>query len=56
MFQIICALASDVPEVVHELGQLKGVPPNVKLSCEPWSHMNHKDVDCGCLSSDRMGA
>ena len=55
MFQIICALALDVPEVLHELGRLKGVPPNVKLSCEPWGHMNHQDVDCGCLSSDRMG-
>ena len=26
------------------------------LSCEPWGHMNHKDVDCGCLSSYRTGA
>ena len=36
MFQIVCVLALDVPEVLHELGRLKGVPQNVKLSCEPW--------------------
>ena len=35
MFQIVCALALDVPEVLHELGRLKGVPPNFQLSCEP---------------------
>ena len=56
MFQITCALALDVPEVLHELERLQGVPPNVQLSCEPWGHMNHKGVDCGCLSSYRTGA
>ena len=30
MFQIVCTLALDVPEVLPELGRLKGVPPNVK--------------------------
>ena len=35
-----------------ELGQLKGVSPNVALSCEPWGHMNHDDRGCECLSSD----
>ena len=40
MFQIACALALDVPEVLHE----------------SWGHMNNQDVDCGCLSSDRTGA
>ena len=55
MFQIICALAFDVPDVLHELERLRGVPPNVQLSCEPWGHMNHEDNDCVCLSSDRTG-
>ena len=31
MFQIICALALDVPEVLHELGRLKGVPPKCQI-------------------------
>ena len=39
MFQIVCALASEVPAVLLELGQLKGVSPNVGLACEPWGHM-----------------
>ena len=34
---------------------LRSVPPNVQLSCEPWGHLNHADIDCVCLSSDRMG-
>ena len=55
MFQIVCALAFDVPEVLRELEQLRGVPPNVQLSCEPWGHINHEDHDCIYLSSDRTG-
>ena len=31
MFQIVCVLALEVPEVLLELGQLKGVLPNVNL-------------------------
>ena len=38
MFQIVCALALDVPEVLHALEQLRGVPLNVQLSCKPWGH------------------
>ena len=49
MFQIVCTLALEVPEVLLELGQLKGVPPSINLSCEPWGHMNHRDGDCECL-------
>ena len=45
-----------MPEVLHDLEQLQGVPPNVLLSCEPWGHINHVDSNCVCLSSDRMGA
>ena len=48
---------SELPHsVLHELEQLRGVPPNVQLSCEPWGHLNHADIDCVCLSSDRTGA
>ena len=36
IFQILCVLSLDVHEVLQELGQLKGVLLNVKLSCEPW--------------------
>ena len=56
MFQIVCALALDVPEVLQELELLRGIPPNVQLSCELWGHLNHADIDCVCLSSDRTGA
>ena len=55
MFQIVCALALDVPEILHELEQLRGVSPNVLLLCEPWGYMQHAAKDCVCLSSDRMG-
>ena len=30
--------------------------PDVHLACEPWGHVNHRDGNCECLSSDRMGA
>ena len=33
-----------------------GVPPNVQLSSEPWGHLSQADIDCVCLSFDRMGA
>ena len=56
MFQIVCALALDVPEVLLEIGQLNGVAPNVTLACEPWGHMHHDNGSCECLSSDRTRA
>ena len=56
MFQIVCALALEVPAVLLELRQLKGVSPNATIACEPWGHMNHDDGGCECLSSDRTGA
>ena len=52
MFKIVM----DVPEVLQELELLWGFPPNVQLSCEPWGHLNHADIDCEFLSSDRTGA
>ena len=55
MFQM-CARWMEVPAVLLELGQLKGVSPNVNLACEPWGHMNHGDGDCECLSLDQTGA
>ena len=53
MFQIVCALVLDMLEALQELELLWGVPPNIQLSCEPWGHLNHADIDCVCLSSDR---
>ena len=35
---------------------LRGVFPDVHLPCEPWGHVNHRDGNCECLSSYRMGA
>ena len=40
MFQIVCALALDVPSVLQDIESLNGVSPNV----------------CMCLSSDSKGA
>ena len=56
MFQIVCALALDVPEALQELELLRGVPPNSQSTCELWGHLNHADIDCVCLSSDQTGA
>ena len=30
--------------------------PNVQLYSEPWGHVDHSDVNCACLSSDRTAA
>ena len=32
------------------------MPPNVQLYSEPWGHVDHSDVNCACLSSDRTAA
>ena len=55
MFQIVCALALEVPLVLQDIESLHGVSPNVILSCEPWGHMDHSGGDCACLSSDSTG-
>ena len=56
MFQIVCALALDVPSVLQDIESLHGVSPNVSLSCEPWGHTDHTGRDCARLSLDSMGA
>ena len=56
MFQIVCALALEVPSVLHDIESLNVVSPNVSLSCEPWGHTDHNGGDCTCLSSDSTGA
>ena len=33
-----------------------GVSPDGLLAYEPWGHVNHAGVACGCHTSDRMGA
>ena len=56
MFQIVCALALEVPSVLQDIESLNGVSPNVGLSCEPWGHADHTGGDCTCVSSDSTGA
>ena len=56
MFQIVCALALEVPSVLLDLESMHGLSPNVSLDCEPWGHMGHNGEGCGCLSSDSTGA
>ena len=56
MFQIVCALALEVPAALLEIRQLSGVLPNVDLACEPWGHMDHCNGVCECLLWDRTGA
>ena len=55
MFQIVCALALEVPSVLLDIENLHGPSPNVILSCEPWGHMDHSGGGCECLSSDSTG-
>ena len=38
------------------LEKLQGVPPNVLLPFEPWGHIDHKGIECQCLSPDHTGA
>ena len=56
MFQIVCALALEVPSVLLDLESMHSLSPNVSLDCEPWGHMDHNGEGCGCLSSDSTGA
>ena len=56
MFQIVSALALEVPAFLQTIEDLRGVSPDLQLSCEPWGHADHIGGGCGCLSSDRTGA
>ena len=56
MFQIILALALEVPTFLQSIERLRGMSPDVHLACEPWGHVDHRDGHCDCLSSDRMAA
>ena len=56
MFQIVSALALEMPTFLHTMEKLRGVSPDVQLSCEPWGHADHNGGSCECLSSDRTGA
>ena len=56
MFQIVCALALEVPSVLRDIESLHGVSPNASLSCELFGHADHNGRDCECLSSDSTGA
>ena len=41
MFQIVSVLALVVPAFLQNIGKLRGVSPDVQLSCEPWGHAVH---------------
>ena len=56
IFQIVSTMALELPSFLAELENLRGMSPNVQLSDEPWGHINHKDVDCECQTSDRTAA
>ena len=56
MFQIISTLALELSTFLQDIAGLWGVYPNVQLYSEPWGHVDHSDVNCACLSSDRMAA
>ena len=55
MFQILCALVLDVPDAAECLTNFNGVSHDVLLDFEPWGHVDHMGVECGCRSSDRTG-
>ena len=40
MFQIVSALALEVPEILQHIENMWGVSPDVHLACEPWGHVN----------------
>ena len=42
-----------MPTFLQNIDELRGVSPDVQLYYEPWGHVDHSDVNCGCLSSDR---
>ena len=41
MFQIVSALALEVPAFLQNIEKLRGVSPDVQLLCEPWGHADH---------------
>ena len=56
MFQIVSVLALDVPAFLRGIARLRGMSPDVQLSCEPWGHTDHCGGGCECCSSDCTGA
>ena len=56
MFRIISTLALEMPTFLQNIEGLRGVSPNVQLYSEPWGHVDHSDVNCARLSSDRRAA
>ena len=56
MFQILCAFVLDVPAAAECLTNFHGVSLDVLLAFEPWGHVDHMGIECGCRSSDQTGA
>ena len=48
MFQILCTLVLDAPTSAEWLTDFHGVSPEVLLAFEPWVHVDHAGVACGC--------
>ena len=55
MFQIVSALALQVPAFLQNIENLRGVSHNYP-AIGTWGHADHSGGGCECLSSDRMGA
>ena len=49
-------LALEVPAFMQGIARLRGMSPDVQLSCEPWGHTDHSGGGCECCSSDCTGA
>ena len=56
MMAVMSTVALELPSFLAELENLRGISPNVHLHCEPWGHITHEDINCGCQSSDRTAA
>ena len=53
---IVSTMALELPSFLADLENHGGMSSNEQLSDEPWGHINHKDVDCECQTSDRTAA
>ena len=56
VFQIVSTMVLELPSFLVDLENLRGISLNVHLHCEPWGHIDHEDINCGCQSSDRTAA
>ena len=50
-FPIVSALALEVPAFLQNIENLRGVSPDIQLSCEPWGHGDHSGGGGGVNAS-----